>query len=261
MLIVGDHHIVIFSLTIALAFVLLGAVGSEMHGRCVVPKKEWLVGFVRLVDEPQRLFRDFVVDGFHALFRQRPGILDFLAALAVGPAVEHTSRPELLLELRVLWIIGVFGLLFRIQVIEIAEELVEAMHRRQELILVAEMVFSELTRGVTERLEKFGDRGIFRAETNISPGHTDLGQPSANGVLAGYERGASRSAALLTVIVGEGNPLIGDSIDIGRAVSHLSAAVVTDVPPSDIVAPEYKNVWFFGFSHFRLLPLKLRYGL
>jgi hypothetical protein len=40
-----------------------------------------------------------------------------------------------------------------IQVIEISEEHVEAVHRRQELVAIAEVVLAELTRGVALWLE------------------------------------------------------------------------------------------------------------
>ena len=161
-LVVGDHHVVVVALP-ALALVLLGAVRPEMHGRGVVPEEERLVGLVRLVDEAQRVLRDLVVDGLHALLGQRPGVLDLLPALAVGPAMQHAPRPELLLELRILRIVGILGLLFGVEVIEVAEEFVEAVHRRQEFVLVAEMVLAELAGGVAQRLEQFGDRRVFRA--------------------------------------------------------------------------------------------------
>ena len=45
------------------------------------------------------------------------------------------------------------GFLFGIEVIEIAEELIEAMHRRQELVAVAEVVLAELRGHVALRLE------------------------------------------------------------------------------------------------------------
>ena len=54
--------------------------------------------------------------------------------------------PKRFAELRVLRIVGVLRLLLGIEVIEVAEELVEAVVGRQELVLVAEMVLAELAR-------------------------------------------------------------------------------------------------------------------
>ena len=49
-----------------------------------------------------------------------------------------------------------FGLVFGIQVIKVAEELVEAVHGRQEFVAVAEMVFAELPGRITLRLQQLG---------------------------------------------------------------------------------------------------------
>jgi len=64
--VVGDHHVVVVPLT-ALAPVLLGGVGPEMHRRGVVPEEDRLIRLAHLVDGSQRMFRYFVVDGFHPL--------------------------------------------------------------------------------------------------------------------------------------------------------------------------------------------------
>ena len=82
--------------------------------------------------------------------------------------------------------------------------------------------------------------------------HAHLGQPGADRVLAGDERGAAGGAALLAVVVGEGHALVGDAVDVGRAVAHLAAAVVADVPPADVVAPEDQDVRLLGCHGFFL---------
>ena len=51
----------------ALALVLLSAVGSKMHSRCVIPEKERLPFFVGLVNEVEGKIGHLVIDGFHAL--------------------------------------------------------------------------------------------------------------------------------------------------------------------------------------------------
>jgi hypothetical protein len=40
----------------------------------------------------------------------------------------------------------------------------------------------------------------------------------------------------------------------------LPPAIITDVPPADIIAPKYENVWFFGFRHFGLRRLNAVLG-
>ena len=175
MLVVRDHHVIVVALAVALALVLCGRVRPEMHGGGVVPEEERRVGPVRLVNEFERALRHLIVDGLHSLFCQRPGVLDCLTALAVGLAVQHAARAEMLLELGVRRIVRVLRLLFGVEVVEIAEEFVEAVHRRQELVLVAEMVLAELAGRVAERLQEFGDGRIFRAQADVRARHADFG--------------------------------------------------------------------------------------
>jgi hypothetical protein len=99
---------------------------------------------------------ELLVDRLHALPAERPGILD----LPVGVRVDHAARPELLPELGVLRVVGVLRLLLRVQVVEVAEELVEAVAGRQELVLVAQVVLPELPGGIAERLHDLGDGRI-----------------------------------------------------------------------------------------------------
>ena len=82
-------------------------------------------------------------------------------SVAVGNALHHAARAELRPERRVLWIVRMFRLVLGIQVIEVAEELVEAVHGRQEFVAVAEMVLAELPGCITLRLQKLGDGRIL----------------------------------------------------------------------------------------------------
>src|SRR5262249_29355276 len=69
-------------------------------------------------------------------------------------------------------------------------------------------------------------------------------------------------AGLLGVAVGEDRPLLGDAVDVGRAVAHHAAVVGADVPVADVVAPEDEDVRLLavlpdlgaGGDHFRLGP-------
>ena len=114
--------------------------------------------------------------------------------------MEHAARSELLLERRILGIVGQLRLLLGVEVIEIAEELVEAVHGRQVLVPIAEVVLAELAGGVAERLEQLGDGRVLRLKPHRGAGHPDLGQTGANRVLAGDEGGAAGGAALLRVV-------------------------------------------------------------
>jgi len=57
-------------------------------------------------------------------------------------------------------------------------------------------------------------------------------------VLTRDEGGTASCAALLGVIIGEGHAFVGYPIDIRGEVAHLTAAVVADVPPADVITPQ-----------------------
>ena len=90
-----------------------------------------------------------------------------------------TPRGPNFAELRVLRDSPVFRLLLGIEVIEVAEELVEAVYGRQKFVAVAEMVLAELAGGVAERLEQLGDGGVFVLQADGCAGNADLGQAGA----------------------------------------------------------------------------------
>jgi hypothetical protein len=96
---------------------LLGRVGPEVHCGRIVPQEEGLSFVVDLLDEGERVLSYLVIDGFHALFGKRTGILDRLSALAIGPAVKHAPRSELLPERRVLRIVRLLRFLFGVEVV------------------------------------------------------------------------------------------------------------------------------------------------
>ncbi len=105
--------------------------------------------------------------------------------------------------------------------IEIAEELIEAVHRRQVLVAVAEMVLAELAGGVAERLHDIGDARIVRPEPELGARQADLRQAGADRRLPGNEGGAAGGAALLAIPVGEHRAFFGDAVDVGRPVAHM----------------------------------------
>src|SRR5207237_7894544 len=121
----------------------------------------------------------------------------------VGPRMDQAAGAELLPERGILRIVHVFWLLLRGQVVEIAEELVEAVVRRQVLVQVAEMVFAELTAGITERLQQLGEGRVELGQPFLRARQTDLGEASADRRLAGDARGTAGGAAVLALPVGE----------------------------------------------------------
>src|SRR5262249_33895575 len=130
-----------------------------------------------------------------------------------GLALEDAARTEFLPELGILRVIGILRLLFGVQVIEVAEELVEPVHGGEVLIAIAEMVLAELACRIPKVLEELSDRWVFRTEADGRAWESDLRQPSTNRRLPGDECRAAGRAALLAVEVREHRALFGDSID------------------------------------------------
>ena len=184
-LVVIDHHVVIFGLPAArLTDASRLLVSAEVHVGGIDPYKERLAGLVLALHPVGRHGEDFIVDGFHALLRQRTGIFDFLRPVGVGPGMQHAAWAKLLPELGVFRVVAQLRLFLGIEVIEVAEKLVEAVRSGQVLIAVAEMVLAELAGGITERLQKLGDGGVFGPHTQGGARQPDFAQTGAKDALA-----------------------------------------------------------------------------
>ena len=134
------------------------------------------------------------------------------------------------------------GIFHRVEVIEIAEEFVEAVHRRQELVEVAQVVLAELAGGVAHRLQHGGDGHGLGRQADRGAGLADRGHAGADRQLAGDEVGASRRATRLGVVVGEQHALGGDLVEVRRAPGHHAAVVGADIPHADVVAHDDDDV-------------------
>src|SRR5262249_20595777 len=105
--------------------------------------------------------------------------IDFWIVAIARLGLEYAAWAEPCLECRILRIVFMLGLFLGIEVIEIAEELVEAVHRRQKLVAVSEMVLAELSGRIAERLERLGDGDVLGTQAQGRARQTDLGQPGS----------------------------------------------------------------------------------
>src|SRR5262245_14522163 len=99
------------------------------------------------------------------------------------------------------------------QVVEVAEELVEAVRRGQVLVEVSQVVLAELAGGVPKRLQQLGNGRIFGLQTDRGRRDADLGKAGAEHALPGDERGSPGRTALLAIAIRELHSLL----QIGRA--------------------------------------------
>ena len=95
--------------------------------------------------------------------------------------MDHATRAEFLFEFRVLRVVRIFRFLFRIEVVEVAEELIETVGGGQHFVAVAEMVFAKLAGHVALRLEQGGDRRVFLLHAFWGAGQANLGEAGADG--------------------------------------------------------------------------------
>jgi hypothetical protein len=77
-------------------------------------------------------------------------------------------------------VVLVLRLLLGVEVVEVAEELVEAVVGGQVLVAVAEVVLAELAGGVALRLEQAGDGRVFFLQPCSAPGRPTLVRPVRN---------------------------------------------------------------------------------
>jgi len=157
--------------------------GAEVHPGRIEPAEEWCVGLRLSLHEIDGGGRCFVVDRLHALFCERAGVLDRLLtdlapAWVVGRIVaigrlgaQHAPRADRLPDSRIGRVKAILRILLGIEVVEIAEEFVEAMYRRQILVAIAEMVFAELAGCIAERLQQLVDRRVSCLQTNGRAGN------------------------------------------------------------------------------------------
>ena len=239
-------------LGVAHRLVLRRQVGDDMHPGWIEPQEERLVFGLGLLDELQCQVANFVVHGFHPLRIKRSGVLDpLLADLAparihggiihVGrPRVDHVARTDHIQQL--LRIAGVGRVFHRVEVIQVAEEFVEAMHRWQKFIFVAEVVLAELAGGVAHAFQRGGDGNCLRGQADGCTGLADRGHAGADRQFAGNEVGATRRAARLGVVVGEQHAFGGDLVEVRRPPGHHAAVVGADIPDADVVAHDDDDV-------------------
>jgi len=256
--VVVDHCVVIRGLPAAgLPHTVRLGMGVGVHMGGIHPAEEGLIVGMLARDEILGRVDEFVIAGFHALGGQGARVLDALAShlapawlhravvLVAGPAVQHAARAVARLELGELLgirVIGRFRLFFGIEVVQVTEELVKAVHRGQELVAVAQVVLAELPGRIAERLEQLGDGCILGPQSGGRARGADLRQAGSEHALAGDEGRTPGGARLLAIAVGKAHALIGDAVDVRRAVPHQAVRITAQVTDADVVAPDDQDV-------------------
>ena len=132
--------------------------------------------------------------------------------------------------------------LHRVQVVEIAPELLEAVRGRQRVGVVAQMVLAELAGAVAEVVQELGERRRAGPQVGRAARQLRRDHAGAQRVHAGEEGVAPGRAALLGVVVGEHRPFLADPVDVGRLADHQAAMVDRRLHPADVVAHDEQDV-------------------
>ena len=241
-----------------------------MHVRGVEPDEEGLARVVLALDEILGRRNKFVVARFHALFRERTGVghslfSDFTPTRLFGrivrigrPGMHHPARSKSFAEVREILLARVvvhFRLFFGVEVIEVAEELVEAVVGRQHAVEIAKMVLPELAGRVALVLQARGDGHELLRHAGRGAWDADLGEAGAIDALPGDEGRASRRAGLFAVSVGEHHAFPGKTVDVRRLVTHEPVRIAAQIRDADVVSPNNEDVRLVRLRHSTLLWL------
>ena len=198
-----------------------------MHARRVVPDKERLVGLFRVVavEEVDDLGRDLLVHRLRAIQRQRSFVLADLVLLraVLGRAGNDRARRRQAGRLfgidragnlrqsghrrvlarrsdallgRTAVDVGEAHLLHRVEVVEVAPVLLEAVRGRQGRGVVAQVVLAELAGVVAEIEQELGQRRGAGSQIGRAAGQLRRDHAGAQRIHAGKEGVAPGGAAL-----------------------------------------------------------------
>ena len=196
-------------------------VEEHMQSGGAVPKEKRLLVLRLAVEEIERFRHDLIVERLHSLRGQRA----FVLRRTIGSAGNNSTRVELLAELRISRAIGIFKVFIAVEMVEVAEVLVEAMPVRQVLFQIAKMILAKLSSGVALCLQDLGERDVFLLQSGRRARRADRCQAGANRKLARQERRSSCGAARLRVEGSQANAFLADTVDIRSFHSHDVTAV------------------------------------
>ena len=253
--------------------VLVRQHGRDVHARRVVPDEERLVRLLGVVavEEVDDLGRDLLVHGLRTLERQRALILAalILRRAVGGLAPDHRTRRGQADRRRRIHRSGNLGeagdrrvlarrrdglqgrglvdvreahALHRVEVVQVAPELVEAVRRRQRVGVVAQVVLAELAGVVAEIPQEPRDRRRAGPQVGRAARQLRRDHARAQRIHAGEEGVAPGRAALLGVVGHELGAFVSDAVDVRRFPDHQALVVDARLHPADVVSHDEEDV-------------------
>src|SRR3954451_21536510 len=197
----------------------------------------------------------------------RGGVMQTVVAGSTAPGTLGDARDRRVLagrrdalRGRVLVDVGEAHPLHRVEVVQVAPVLLEAVRRRQRLGMVAQVVLAELAGGVAEVEQELGDRRRAGLQVGRAAGELGRDHAGAQRVHAGEEGVAPRGAALHGHVVHEDAALVGDAVDVGRLAHHQAAVVGARLHPADVVAHDEQDVGLLRLLRLRMAGRHERAG-
>ena len=138
--------------------------------------------------------------------------------------------------------VGEAHTLHRVEVVQVAPELLEAVRGRQRVGVIAEMVLAELAGVVAEIEQELGDRRRAGTQIGRAAGQLRRDHAGAQRMHAGEEGVAAGGAALLGIVVREDRAFLADAIDVGRLPDHQAAVIDARLHDADVVAHDEEDV-------------------
>jgi hypothetical protein len=156
--------------------------------------------------------------------------------------MNDAARSVPFLKLRILRIEIALRLFLGVEMVEVAEELIEAMIGRQMLVMIAEMVLAKLTGGVALCLQ--GVRNCWHPFGNAVriSWHADRQEASTERLLAKDKCRSPRRAALLAIRVNKDRAFSCDAVNVWRSVAHHAHGIGADLGYADVVAENDQDV-------------------
>ncbi len=152
--------------------------------------------------------------------------------------------PNFFLKGRIFRIIFIFRFFFCVQVIQVAEELIKTVCRRQEFIFIAQVILPELTSSISQGFRNSAMVGSSFCNPTSAPGKPTLVNPVRKATLAGNKCRPACGAALLAIIIRKHGSFRGDTVDVRRFKSHHAAVPAAEVPEPDIITEYDEDIWF-----------------
>src|SRR5664279_939813 len=128
--------------------------------------------------------------------------------------------------------------------VEVSEKFIESVYGREEFVQVTQMVFSELSRGITLCFQRSSQCAGLCRKAHISTSLTYRGHSCAKRQFTSNKICATSGTTCFSVIVGETHSARRQLVQVGRFARHDALVITAQIEPAYIVAHDNDNIGF-----------------